>query len=162
MRPSQIAVLVALAVGVLQIAYYYPLLPAVVGGHFNAAGVANSWQPKQVFFGIFVFVYLLIALSYLLLPRFITVLPAALINLPNKDYWLAPERQAQTARLVADQMAWFGAAVIIMIVLVGQLAIQANLPGSSGRLSSLVWLPLVAFALFTLLWGVRFLSLFRR
>ena len=39
---------------IAEIAYDYPQLPAVVASHFNAAGVANGWAPKQQFFSIVV------------------------------------------------------------------------------------------------------------
>ncbi len=136
-------------------------MPAVIAGHFNAAGVANSWQPKQVFFGLFALVYVLITVTYLSMPRLLNSLPVALISLPNKDYWLAPQRRVETTLRIGDQMAWFGAAVMTMLVIVGQLAIQANLPGSGGRLTAAVWLPFGALAIFSIVWGIRFFSIFR-
>jgi Domain of unknown function (DUF1648) len=161
-RIPQIALVVALAVASLALAYFYPQLPPVVASHFNAAGDANSWQSKQAFAGTFCFVYLLFATVNLVLPHLIMSLPAELINLPNKGYWLAPERRLHTAHVVGDQLAWLGAGQIIVVALVGQLAINANLPGGDGRLGpAAIWF-VVAFVFFVVLWLIRFFRTFAR
>ena len=59
----------ALAVAAFQLAYYYPQLPAVIAGHFNAAGEPNSWEPKGVFVAIICFVYVIFAALAWALPQ---------------------------------------------------------------------------------------------
>ena len=71
---------------------YYSQLPAVVASHFDAHGTANGWQTKQAFFSVFVAVTLLGAVLVFVLPALIAIVPRQFINLPNKDYWLSPER----------------------------------------------------------------------
>lgn len=53
-------------------------------------------------------------------------LPPALINLPNKDYWLAPERREATLRLLGDHMRWLG---LMLLLLFSGLYCQALLTG---------------------------------
>ena len=162
MRLPQIALILALAAATVALAYFYPQLPPVVASHFNAAGVANSWQSKEVFAGMFCFVYMLFATVNLVLPHLIMSMPAQLINLPNKGYWLAPERRLSTAHLIGDQLAWLGAAQIVLLAFVGQLAINANLPGSDGRLGpAAIWF-VAAFLVFMVFWLVRFYRTFGR
>lgn len=43
-----------LVIMLAEIAAYFPQLPAIVASHFNAAGVANGWAPKQQFFSVVV------------------------------------------------------------------------------------------------------------
>lgn len=161
MRLSHVVLVVLLALAAVQIAYYYPQLPAVVAGHFGASGQPNAWQSKEAFFGFLGVIYVLFAALYWSVPHLILTMPASLINLPNKAYWLAPVRRAHTARVVGDQLSLLGAAQIGFMILVGQLAIQANLPGSSGALSPAIWGFLVAFVVFFALWTVRFVRMMR-
>jgi len=162
MRVPQIAIVVMLAVAAVQLAYFYPQLPAVIASHFNAAGAANSWQPKGVFVGLMCFVYALLASMYLLLPQLIMSMPASLINLPNKTYWLAPERRLLTAHMVGDEIAWLGVAIFGFIIFVSQLAINANLPGANAQLGPAMWWFVAIFVVISVIWTVRFYRTFSR
>lgn len=54
-------------------------------------------------------------------------LPPALINLPNKDYWLAPERREATLRLLGDHMRWLGLMLLLLFAgLYGQALLTAQ------------------------------------
>lgn len=154
--------IIMLAIAAVQIAYFYPELPNVMAVHFGVSGAPDSWQPKSSFFGLFCLVYAIFAGLYWTMPQLIMSLPPGLINLPNKAYWLAPERRAITAHLVADQLAWFGAAQILFVIAVCQLAINANLPGSTGVLSRAIWWVVAIFLAFAALWTIRFYRTFCR
>jgi uncharacterized membrane protein len=162
MRLPQIAIVVMLAAAAVQLAYFYPHLPAVIASHFNAAGIANSWQPKGAFVGAMCFVYALLAGMYLLLPQLMMSMPPSLINLPNKAYWLAPERRLLTAHMVGDEIAWLGVAVFGFIIFVTQLAINANLPGANGQLGQAMWWFVAIFLVISIAWTVRFYRMFSR
>ncbi len=43
------------------------------------------------------------------LPAMLPRLPLALLNVPHKDYWFAPERRARSWAFVQAWLAWFGA-----------------------------------------------------
>ena len=119
---------VTLALGLLGWAHVYPQLPAVMASHFSARGIPNGWAPKPMFFlimGIAVFVS---ALPGFLAPRQIESRPPARLNLPHKDYWLAPERREDTWRFLRAQMAWFSCAVLFVMLYGSSQAINANLP----------------------------------
>jgi uncharacterized membrane protein len=92
MSKYQIALLILVLVAVVQFTYYYPRLPEMVASHFDGEGRPNGCMPKNEFFKMFAVITALIIGIFLLLPKLIKRVPPSMINLPNKDYWLAPER----------------------------------------------------------------------
>src|SRR5438105_15016429 len=82
----------------IQFPSYYSKLPDVVASQFNRRGMANGWQTKPAFFTVFVGVSVLAAVIGFGIPRIISAMPQQLINLPNKQYWLAPDRLAERKR----------------------------------------------------------------
>jgi uncharacterized membrane protein len=161
-RPPQIVLLITLAVAAFALAYSYPQLPPVVASHFNASGAPNAWQPKGAFAMTLVILYLLFTLLWLSVPQLLRSVPVGLVNLPNREYWLAPQRRDHTAHVIGDQLAWLGSMQIALIAFIAQFAIDANLPGASGRLHPAV--PWIAGAFVILLgaWLIRFLRMFSR
>jgi uncharacterized membrane protein len=112
---------------VAQAVVYYPQLPERMASHFNGAGQPNAWSPKLGFFGLQAFVVAVVTASFALLPAWIQRLPARLINLPNKDYWLAPERHATTMASVGAALTWFGCVVLTFILVITWRVIRFNL-----------------------------------
>ncbi len=109
------------------LAWFYPRLPEQIATHFNGHGVADGWSSKAGFAvgqGC-----LLVGLSALfaglawLLPR----TPVSLINLPHRDYWLAPARRAATMETASNFLLVM--AVVITTFLTGlmHLLLAANL-----------------------------------
>jgi serine/threonine-protein kinase len=50
----------------------------------------------------------------------------ASINLPKKEYWLAPERRAETFAYFESFCAWYGCAFLFVEVFAMGLAMRAN------------------------------------
>jgi uncharacterized membrane protein len=153
--------LVLVLLAVLQAAFYYPQLPDTVASHFGADGEANGWSPKQTFFVVYFFALALVVGIFLLLPVLYRRLPASMINLPNKDYWLAPGRKEKTLLFLRDQMNRFGVATLSLLIATIQLAIRANLRPEK-RLSSTMWVLLGVYALYTGRWALTFYRKFQR
>jgi RNA polymerase sigma factor (sigma-70 family) len=68
----------------------------MVASHFDSAGQANAWMPRSTY-------WLLSIAVGIGLPAFIIgggyvlrFLPVSLLNIPHRDYWLAPERRGET------------------------------------------------------------------
>ena len=81
-----------LAIAVIQSIYFYPRLPDTVVSHFDSRGMPNGWMSKQMFIAIYMETMALMILIFYLVPRF----PDQLRNIPNRDYWTAPERIKET------------------------------------------------------------------
>jgi hypothetical protein len=89
-------------------------------------------------------------------------MPAAAINLPNKDFWLSPERREETFYFLRTQMAWFGCALLAFLLYVMELVFRANLR-TPPRLNNAAFVPaLLAFIAFSTIWTMRFVFHFYR
>jgi uncharacterized membrane protein len=141
---------------------YYPRLPDVVASHFNGRGAANGWQTKSAFLGVLVGVSVLAAVVGFGIPRIIAVLPAALINLPNKRYWLAPEHLAETTEFLNSYFAWFGCALFLIMILTFDYALQFNLHPENPPDPARMWYVLAGLLVFMMAWTGRLLKKFLR
>lgn len=116
-------VLAALAQCVLT----FSQLPDRVASHFTASGAPNGWMTKETFFVVYAVMVGLAAFVEVYPARSIARSSPARINLPNKEYWLAPERRNETLAYFQKYFAWYGCVFALIEVLVMGLAIQANL-----------------------------------
>jgi hypothetical protein len=87
--------------------------------------------------------------------------PVSLINLPNKEYWLAPERRAESMAILEKYMTAFWSATSIFLICVMDLAFTANL-GRGQVLGEWFLVLLAAFIFFTLAWTVSLIRRFVR
>jgi uncharacterized membrane protein len=149
-----------LAFGLLHWAHVYPRLPERMASHFTATGAPNGWQPKQAFFLLSSVVVGMSAFVAFLAPRFITSRPAEKINLPHKEYWLAPKRRKDTLRFFRAKMAWFGCGLLFVLLYGTSQAINANLPNVGYFDAKGMWYVAAGFLFFTLVWIIRFLRHF--
>lgn len=136
-----------------QIVYYYPNLPEKVAVHFNAFGEPDNWASKRSYLIFQVILLVFTAVITFGLPVLIKKLPDSAINIPHKDYWLAPERRNQTFSILQKRFEWFGVGLCALMISINQLAIRANLLDQN--LSSASWYILVAFLLFVIVWSVK-------
>lgn len=102
-------------------------LPDIVAVHFNAAGAADGFAPRAAcrsFMLAFTLgAPLIVAASTGLLPR---LLPASMINIPSRAYWLAPERAAETVAFLSEQGIWFGCVFLVFLYGVDWMLVKAN------------------------------------
>ena len=91
---------------------YTPQLPERMASHIDASGKANQWTDKSTFLhgtALFFTIGPLVVLAIAgLCCLAIYKLPASLVNVPRKDYWLAtPERRGEVAMMTLQFMLWF-------------------------------------------------------
>lgn len=149
-------------VGLLMAAYYYPRMPERMASHFAADGRPNGWQPREGFFLIMLMAGSLSAFISFYAPWRISSQPNARINLPNRDYWLAPERRTHTMNYISAFMAWFGCAVLSVLICGTFLAVQANLAPDRHFNSQAMLAVIIAFLLFLMLGLIRFVHHFQK
>src|ERR1700682_3658869 len=101
-------------------------LPALVASHFGGSGAANGFMPHG-FYVCFMLTFvvglpaLLVVITWLAIAS-----PKARINLPNKAYWLAPERRDETIAFLRSGILWFGTTLVAFLCYVHWLVVLAN------------------------------------
>lgn len=100
--------------------------PAKVATHFNAAGMPNGWMTRsQHITGMLV---VGVGLSLFIVGVFLLMRLANgdLINLPNRDYWLAPERKAETLDDLLRRGVWLACMMVAFDAALHFLILRAN------------------------------------
>jgi len=161
-RLPKIVYLLMLFMGLLEWMQVYPQLPDRMASHFDFYGRPDGWQPKEAFFLVMAVVIGVTGLIGFLLPALIAAAPAGFINVPRKDYWLAPERREETLRFLRTHLEWSACGVLFVLLYAASQAINANLPdhapfGAQGLLYALA-----GFFLLTIAGTVRLMRHFYR
>lgn len=153
--------LALLAFSAAHMFFYYPLLPDTVASHFDGSGEPDGWSSKRLFFGIYAGTVALMAVIFggigVGLPR----LPVGRISMPNRNYWLAPERRQETYAALSSRCLWFGVANLVLLILVFHLVFRFNL-GDGRAMGTSFWVLFSAFMAFTVGWVVELLVRFRK
>ena|SRR5579871_3186866 len=128
----------------------FAALPDRMASHFGASGMPNGWMPKNAFLLIYLAVLFAAFSVEFLVPRSLAKKSDRSINLPNKAYWLAPERRAETFAFFDKFFAWYGCAFLLLEVCVLELAIQANFQTPPALPTGPIITLLVAFGAFNI------------
>ncbi|MBC8039448.1 MAG: protein kinase, partial [Opitutaceae bacterium] len=137
-------------------------LPSTIAVHFNLSGQPDGWAER----GVAMLVLLIAGVG---LPLFIVALfgmlrwmPAYLIELPHRDFWLAPQRVALTHARFLRNGLWLAVLVQMFFCTVPPLLLiihklePVHLPPAVAGVIIAVFLAALA------LWGLRFWLQFRK
>jgi uncharacterized membrane protein len=149
------------AFAVLQVVFYYPQLPAVVASHFDGLGAPNGWSSKEAFFSLYLVIVLLLYGVFGWMPKWIETRPGKSMKIPNRDYWLAPERKAATWAFFRRQMMLMGNLHLLLAIVAIQLAILANFESEPRLHPAIGWALAIYFIIFSL-WLIHFFWRFRK
>lgn len=127
-------------------------LPPVVASHFGPGGAANGFMGKELYTAFMLALVLgvpgLVASTTLL----IRILPSQVVNLPNKQYWLAPERRAPTLEALASMSLRLAAALAVFMCFMHWLVVRANAVQPPRLQENWFVLGLLVFGAVTLTW----------
>ena len=152
-----IVVLAALLVVIAaQTAYHYVTLPAVVASEFDAAGNAQGFMSK----GAFVSMQLLVTFLICEIPL-VGFLPDRMLDLPHKDYWLAPQQRRQTRRWLTGVLLWLTNATLLFVTALKELICRANYRPKS-EMGMALWAVVAAYLPFVAVMSVGLIRRFRR
>lgn len=157
-RTIAITVFVLLTIAcVAHALWYYPRLPEQVAHHFDASGQPDAWGSKLDFLISYLVTIGVTAVTFLGIGLLMPKLPDRAINLPNKNYWLAPEQRRQTMDSMLAALLWFGSLTMLLLLGIFHQSFQVHL-GRATRLNH-VWDAMGGYMVLATVWCV---ALFRR
>jgi hypothetical protein len=110
--------------------YYGQWFPPTLAVHFNGAGQPDGWMDRVKFIvvgsSMSLMVPALVAALGGVMPR---VLPVSVLSLPNKAYWMAPERRELTFNRMLFASLWLGCLVQAFLLAVWIMIVRANPAG---------------------------------
>jgi uncharacterized membrane protein len=136
-------------------------LPPLVASHFDAAGQPNAYMSRS---GYVRFV-LCVAIG---LPVAVVAILSAVysyatdLKLPNREYWLAPQRLDRTRGVLLAHGAWFGSLLTAMVCMVHWLELAANRQHPPHLSNQAFFAVLAAFLAAMAVWVAALMIAFRR
>lgn len=162
-RPSLLPVFfVALAAAAVFILVSGQSLPSVVASHFAADGRANGFMSRDAYLGVMMAVAVGVPLFLVLIPGLVRLAPPHLINLPNREYWLAPERITDTFAFLRNHGVYLAALLSAFLCFTHWLVVGANRLRPPHLSDALFVTGLAIFLLAVTLWTVLLIVHFRR
>jgi hypothetical protein len=136
--------------------------PDVGATHFDARGQPNASMSRGVYRGYMAFLVIVVPLLIAGLPVWVSRRWPMLLNIPHREYWLAPERSAETLASLRARTALVAIATIILIGFVHMLVLRANAGDQPELDQRMLLVGLGAFMAFMIGWIVSLYRRFRR
>jgi len=137
-------------------------LPPEMASHFGPGGTPNGFSSRGTYTTLMLCMVVGVPLIVASTARLTTVLPVELINLPNREYWLAPERRAATLEALSSLSTAFALAVALFLCFGHWLVVRANAVEPARLQESWLFTGLALFGAAMLLWVVSLLRRFGR
>jgi uncharacterized membrane protein len=121
------------------VAASYGELPARVASHFGLDGRANGWMSREACVAFSIGLALFLPAIVVGMMGGAGKIPVSFINLPHRDYWLAPERRKAALAILLRYALWFASINVLFVTGLHWLIVQANSLGPEPHL------PLIGF-----------------
>jgi hypothetical protein len=101
-------------------------LPPIVASHFAASGHANGFMPRGDYLVFMLLIALGVPLLLALIPYSLRSIPLRFVNLPNREYWLAPERREETLVFLQNHGIFLSVLLVAFLCYIHWLVVRAN------------------------------------
>ncbi len=143
-RRAKILFNILLIISILFPIIIYPQLPYRVASHFGPNNKADDWMIKSKYMIVHFLLIFSISGLFAAMAKFIHKLPASIINLPNKDYWLTEERKEKTFLILQGMFYWIGNLCLLLFLYVFYQVYKANITANN-QLDSFAWFAIIIF-----------------
>lgn len=137
-------------------------LPAIVASHFALGGQADGFMPRSAYLAV-------MCIAGVALPGIIVIVQARIMRkwpqrmrLPNREYWLAPQRREATVEAITRHIMLFGFGLSALIAFVHWEVVQANLREPPRLAAARFSVAIGLFIAGTIWWVCRLYARFRR
>ena len=127
-------------------------LPPLVASHFGVGGAVDGFMSRNAYVGYMLVGVVVIPLLIVVPQRLVRSIPPRLINVPNRDYWLAPERIESTLDYLRNHAVWFAALLVAFLCFVHWEVVQANMRRPVRLLAEPFIVGVVAYTIGILVW----------
>lgn len=136
-------------------------LPQKLATHFDGAGKANGWMTRQQH-GALMLIFGLAVPGFILgLIWLMRMLPSNLLNVPNPDYWRAPENYPKACAIMLKWAQCLALGELIWITLLNRQIVLANQIKPPHLAASETWclaagfVIMIGVSIFWLMWRFR-------
>jgi hypothetical protein len=136
-------------------------LPPRVASHFDIQGQPDGWMSRDSHLKFMAGIGSIVPLFLIGIGLLMGVMPAGSVNLPHRDYWLAPERRRQTNYYLARHTTWFACAMTAFFIGLNWCVVEGN-RSTPPHLTSSIWVLLGLFLAFVLAWLIVLITHFSR
>jgi uncharacterized membrane protein len=150
LRPSTLLLAATYVVVVAYVVSSSSGLPPRTASHFDGSGNANGWTTPHTYVTMIVGVATLLAMIGPLMALTVRSRASSTLNIPNREYWLAPERRDDTVGYVHSLGMIIACSSVAFIGVVHAMTLEANRqvpPHLPSRALSGLTLGIVAFSL---------------
>ncbi|ASQ90690.1 hypothetical protein CHL67_06905 [Prosthecochloris sp. GSB1] len=140
--------------------YYYSILPDRMPTHFGFSGEPDAWGSKTVFFLWYFIATVVLAVSHTVAHHVFSRGHTSWLNIPNKKYWLAPERMHETLDYLRRGLLLFGSGTLLFLLDIVHQSFQVAL-GHAAALSH-VWTSAFVYIAFSVAWTAAIYRRFGR
>lgn len=162
-RESGLSLLAVLAAAAIAFVFVTSAgMPDVLATHFNARGEPNAFMSRDAYRLFMAFMIVFVPFMIAGLPRLIGQRWPRLLNIPNREHWIAPERLSAALGSVYRLTIWPAAAAIALMAFVHWLVMDAHAKNPPQLDSQHLLVAIALFVAFTVAWMVAFYVRFRR
>jgi uncharacterized membrane protein len=136
-------------------------LPPMVASHFDAGGQPNAFMSRS---GYIRFMLCLCVGMPVLVVAILTAVysRARELKLPNREYWMAPQRIDRTRSFLVAHAVWFGSLLVVLSCCVHWLELGANRQQPPHLSNQAFAACMIAFLIAMAAWIAALMFAFRR
>jgi uncharacterized membrane protein len=121
-------------VAIAQAAFYFGQLPDRVATHFDVKGNPDGWSGRRAATLMMLGFQCGMPLFILAMGKLASRMPESMLNIPDKAYWMHPDRKADALQVSANYLAWIAVLVAVFITVLNHLTFFANRDSAPLRL----------------------------
>jgi hypothetical protein len=142
-------------------AWSFSQLPERIATHFNLSGQPNGWMSRAANQWLVLLLSLFFP-SFVVLLSYVARFVPGIVNVPHREYWLAPERRIETSNYLVRLSLWFACLAVWFVMGIEYSIVQANQQSLPHLSNSMLLLVVGPFLIGTVVWAGVLLRHFRR